>query len=444
MDGDQVREPTTSVCLNMIVKNETKVLRRVFASVAPWIDYYVISDTGSSDGTQALISELGKEYNIEGEISEHKWVNFGHNRDHAMQTACAARKVGRHQCTHLLFIDADEELVLPENATTSFPHQLESTVSYSLTKCLGNLEYHVPHLVSIVEDGWQWRGPAHNFLVHVSGPQRRAHLEVPYIQSHVSQGAKSHGVTTQEKYLRDAALLQQELEQNPNDARSQFYLAQSYRDAGPGHEQEAIEHYLKRAQMPNTWVEEIYESYLHAARLLMRVDVSDARIVEWLLRACNAVPRRAEAFYELSTHLRTRMHLPRMALIFANAACSLPQLKSNEALFVERDVYTWKSHDARALALYYSGHFRASALVWLQMLQTNACPPREIARLHKNLEFALTKIEAFAVRVPNKGAVIWMELLQHPALPAQCRARIHSNLDAAVQRLRMAGPPEAQ
>ena len=41
-----------SLCLCMIVKNETRVLPRCFGSLAPYIDYWVISDTGSTDGTQ--------------------------------------------------------------------------------------------------------------------------------------------------------------------------------------------------------------------------------------------------------------------------------------------------------------------------------------------------------------------------------------------------------
>ena len=37
----------TNICLNMIVRNETGVLGRCFASLKDFIDYYVIVDTGS-------------------------------------------------------------------------------------------------------------------------------------------------------------------------------------------------------------------------------------------------------------------------------------------------------------------------------------------------------------------------------------------------------------
>ena len=44
-----------SVCLNMIVKNEKRVIQECLLSVKPLINYWVIVDTGSSDGTQNII-----------------------------------------------------------------------------------------------------------------------------------------------------------------------------------------------------------------------------------------------------------------------------------------------------------------------------------------------------------------------------------------------------
>jgi len=38
-----------TICLNMIVKNESKIITRLFDSVIDIIDTYVICDTGSDD-----------------------------------------------------------------------------------------------------------------------------------------------------------------------------------------------------------------------------------------------------------------------------------------------------------------------------------------------------------------------------------------------------------
>lgn len=57
----------------MIVKNETHIIRECLESVAPYIDYWVISDTGSTDGTQELITKFFEEKGIPGELHQDEW-----------------------------------------------------------------------------------------------------------------------------------------------------------------------------------------------------------------------------------------------------------------------------------------------------------------------------------------------------------------------------------
>src|ERR1700680_162948 len=80
-------EKRPRVCLNMIVKNESKIIKRCLTSVLPIIDYWVIVDTGSTDGTQNIIKDFMKEKGIPGELHERPWVNFAHNRNQALELA---------------------------------------------------------------------------------------------------------------------------------------------------------------------------------------------------------------------------------------------------------------------------------------------------------------------------------------------------------------------
>ncbi|MCC6127879.1 MAG: glycosyl transferase family 2, partial [Chlamydiae bacterium] len=57
-----------TICLNMIVKNESAVIRRSLGSIKHKIDYWVIVDTGSSDDTKEIICEYLKD--IPGELHE--------------------------------------------------------------------------------------------------------------------------------------------------------------------------------------------------------------------------------------------------------------------------------------------------------------------------------------------------------------------------------------
>ena len=92
----------TTICLNMIVKNEAHCIARCLKSITHLIDYYVIVDTGSNYATAYVISETMAEAGIRGEIHHRPWVNFGFNRTEALQIA-------EGRADYLLVIDADDE-----------------------------------------------------------------------------------------------------------------------------------------------------------------------------------------------------------------------------------------------------------------------------------------------------------------------------------------------
>jgi len=52
----------STICLNMIVKNESHVIIKTFDNILSNInlDYWVISDTGSTDNTKELIIDYFK------------------------------------------------------------------------------------------------------------------------------------------------------------------------------------------------------------------------------------------------------------------------------------------------------------------------------------------------------------------------------------------------
>lgn len=56
----------------MIVKNESHIILETLQNLINYInfDYWVISDKGSTDGTQSLIIDFFKENNIKGEQFE--------------------------------------------------------------------------------------------------------------------------------------------------------------------------------------------------------------------------------------------------------------------------------------------------------------------------------------------------------------------------------------
>lgn len=62
-----------SVCLNMIVKNEAHIIVETLNNLCSYInfEYWVISDTGSTDNTKNLIQDFFSERKIPGELIEN-------------------------------------------------------------------------------------------------------------------------------------------------------------------------------------------------------------------------------------------------------------------------------------------------------------------------------------------------------------------------------------
>lgn len=90
----------------MIVKNKNPAIRGCLNSVKDLIDYWVIVDTGSVDGTKEVIKDFLRE--IPGELHEREWVGFAHHRREAWDAS-------RGKADYILIIDADDRLVFFED-----------------------------------------------------------------------------------------------------------------------------------------------------------------------------------------------------------------------------------------------------------------------------------------------------------------------------------------
>src|SRR5947209_12275693 len=218
----------------MIVRDEAAVIERCLASARPYIDAWVIVDTGSSDATPALVQRALA--GAPGALHHRPWRDFGHNRTEALQLA-------RGQGDYLLFIDADETLRAPEG----FAWGVLDAPAYHLHAEYGVTRYSRPALLDARLD-WRWEGVLHEYPV-ATPPVPFAQLEWPRIVVR-QDGARSRDPAKLEK---DAQVLREALAREPGNARYAFYLAQTYRNAGDL--ARAREAYWHRFRMPG-WEEE--------------------------------------------------------------------------------------------------------------------------------------------------------------------------------------------
>ncbi|HEX4106541.1 MAG TPA: glycosyltransferase [Solirubrobacteraceae bacterium] len=329
-----MERPTICVCL--IVKNEAEVIERCLASARPHIDYWVICDTGSTDGTQDLIRAALD--GIPGELHERPWQNFGHNRSELLRLA-------QDKADYLLLLDADWTIELRKPDALAGLGAECYLVRHEHVPA-GDFELYNRHLVTGRRE-WRYLGVTHEYIV-TDGDVSTERVDGVVIVNHADGG-----VGRAQRWRQDAELLEAEDERNPDDPRTIFYLAQTYRDLGET--DRAVGLYERRASLGG-WEEEVYYS-------LHQVGVLRAEGGDWpgglaaLISAWEVRPRRLEALYELVCRLRIR-HEHQTAHLFARAGVGRPQ--PGDILFVSPWVYRWGLLFEYSITSYWVGDARAS------------------------------------------------------------------------------------
>ena len=251
--------PNTTICLNMIVKNEAHIIIETLKNLCSYIkfSYWVISDTGSTDNTKKLITEFFEGKGIPGELVEHKWVDFAYNRTKALE--CAFNKTD-----YLLVFDADDSIVGDFKMPTIYDCD-KYTLRFGI-----NFSYVRPLLINNRKK-WVFKGVLHEFLENIDPILKSETIEGNY---HLISGRSGSRNKNPNKYIDDAVILKnayfKELDTDYSLAcRYAFYCAQSYKDAGAKWANDAIEWYKKCLTL-NMWEQEKYNSCLNIGDLYMK------------------------------------------------------------------------------------------------------------------------------------------------------------------------------
>lgn len=332
---------TPKICLNMIVKNESRVIIRLLESVINIIDGYCICDTGSTDNTIPLITEYFKKHNIPGKIVEEPFRDFGYNRTFALKAAAEIPNMD-----YLLLLDADMILtgscLEPENIqkfkkglTKDFYHVCQGSQTYF---------YKNVRIVKNYRDFSYW-GVTHEYVKTPSDANSDSFENNTLFINDIGDG----GAKT-DKFERDIRLLTKGLEENPNNDRYTFYLANSLKDAG--HHERAIEMYRNRINIGG-WVEEVWYSYYNIGKCYVKLGEMEKAICVWM-EGFDFYPKRLEAIYEIVKYYREHGKNKLAYSYYVMADKSRTKWgASSEYLFLQKDIYDHKLDYEMSIIGYY-------------------------------------------------------------------------------------------
>ena len=303
--------------LILMIRNEERILKRCLESVSNLAEAYCICDTGSTDKSCEIAREFLKTH--DGCLTEAPWRDFGHNRTISFQNAQSyLKKTGWDlNTTYGLLLDADMMFV-----QGSLKDQTLGEFGYTIIQCAGTMEYPNTRLVRM-DFNWVCRGVTHEywdgFCNHIS-------KGVCYISDQNDGGCKA------DKFIRDTKLLEQGLVDEPTNGRYMFYLAQTYHSTGRW--EESIKMYKKRIAVGG-WFEEIWYSHFMIGKCHRELK-NIPKFEEWMVRAYNYRPSRAESIYELTKYFREKGENYK-AYHYMLLGQKIPL--STDSLFIETDVY---------------------------------------------------------------------------------------------------------
>src|SRR5260221_692237 len=314
----------------IMVKDEVDV---IVPTLKPFVDAgissFLVYDTGSTDGTQKVVREYFDNHGIEhAYIIEEPFVDFGTSRNRALELA-------EHifvNNSFMVMLDAEwytynvSELINYCKIHKNYiaPGCSGSCYCIRLLTITDDINNYIPRLIRR-GCNVRYRGVVHESISDIPSGFVPDSVYFEYRPQQCGKD-KSHA-----RCFRDYALLKKNLEQDPTNMRTLFYLGQTCQFMDDW--EQAIFYYQKRLDVG----EISEEKYLAAYRIgcAMEHMIADSYnngsvckyteqdAVHYFLRAYSLLPLRAESLFRITCHyIRHGQHA--IAYLFAIRAVQVP------------------------------------------------------------------------------------------------------------------------
>jgi len=372
------------VAVVIMVKDEVDVIIPTLQPLIDGgIDAILVYDTGSTDGTQDIINNYFQKNDlIHGHIIEEPFVDFATSRNRSLDYAEELFP----NITFFLMLDA-EWYTHNAGEILEFCEQYQNYVqpgtdggcyAIRLITASDNIDNYATRLMRR-EKKARYCGVVHESIKQIVSGRLPQSVYFEYCPKETGQ------LKSQQRFLRDYQLLKKELEKNPYDERTLFYLGQTCQFLNLW--DEAILYYYQRAQLG--FISE--ERYLALYRIGCAIEYiifnekNNKNNYTWenalfyYLKAHTMLPHRAEPLVRIAAYYIYTKQYP-VAYLFAQRAAQLPYPLS-DVLFVEKSIYDYTRYDYLGQCALYVGEYELGKNAVLKALEINS----DQQHLHHNL-----------------------------------------------------------
>jgi glycosyltransferase involved in cell wall biosynthesis len=362
-----------------MVKNEALVIQQTLQPLVDGgIKDFVIFDTGSTDGTQEIVKEFFRKHNlINTHVLEEPFIDFGTSRSHALDAA-------QHlfpEATFMLMLDAEWYMHNAEDLLTfCAAHKDDGHDSYFLSIRSDRLAFYVTRLIRC-QRGIRFVGAVHEALNRLTAAM------VPDTIYFEWRPSRKGNEKSAQRWQRDRDLLLKSYAENPFDARTLFYLGQTYECLGDW--ENAYTFYTKRAEI-NGWDQENFMTRMRLGDVAQHRALQDEvgmcpLVIRHYLEAFSLRPHRAEPLIKIA-HYYVQRNEMQLAFLCAVRAVQIPY-PANDVLFVEKYLYDFVRYDILGRCAWYVGEYELGEWAVRKALAVHP----EAAYLQRNLTFYIDR-----------------------------------------------------
>jgi glycosyltransferase involved in cell wall biosynthesis len=328
------------IALLMMLKNEEKRLHISLDSVKGYVSSLIIYDTGSTDRTIEILERYAAELGIPLRLKRGEFEDFSTSRNVSLDFADTFEDVDFY-----LMMDCNDELRNGE-ALVRFAEKTENHNHLFLLRqewlANGNTTSYFNVRFIAARRPFRYKGVVHEYIC--GGENIRSHVpDVSLFQNRDQDDGKSAN-----RFPRDKVMLLKEYERDPNDARTVFYLAQTYSCLNEN--EDAYYYYKIRSEMPG-FEEERFSSLMKCGLLAGHLHHPWHVRMGWYMRAYEH-SLRAEPVVEIANYYKNIGKMD-IAFQFARMACELEYPK-DAILFVDKHVYEYMRWHVMGVVAYYA------------------------------------------------------------------------------------------
>jgi len=276
--------------LCIMVKNAGPQFEKMLTKNLHLIDKWTILDTGSTDETIDTINRvlIGKK---EGNLYQEPFINFRDSRNRLLELA-------GDECKYILMLD---DTYIIEGDLRNFLHEIRSDqYSNSLTLFIrsDDTKYGSNRIIKS-NSGLKYIHKIHEVI----SDKDNINIVIPENRAYIMDGRFDYmEKRTMERKKLDLELLFEELEENPNDPRVYYYLAQTYNLLEDY--EKAFHYFMKRYEFINAgFIQERVDAAFEAARIAnFKLDKPWDECEELYNNAFKIDESRPESLYFIGIH----------------------------------------------------------------------------------------------------------------------------------------------